>query len=469
MTRRLVLLATLGAALAAAPAAEAANFVVNDAGDAGDANPGNGACATGGGVCTLRAAIQEANANADPDDGITFAPGVTQIDVATTLNVGAAPCAGACRVQVTGPVMLAGVGGVGTILQLSSGAAGSTFSQLTIRGAGGAGIDLGGTVSTVSRSPIFGNATPIAGSPVSAPSDLRIGPRRADGTLPLTGSTNGGLLELYRGNAFASSPIVFDGELSLGPGPFSFVFPSEPAPGSVYSATMTTGGGTSAFATATVPDDVASPEVVGAVAISTTQVRVILSEPVDPGSIGIEDFGLEMAEASRTVTGISLDPTGTQVFLTSSGWENGEAGFLNVAGPGAFTDVAGNATLAAQRLRVAAAPGDFLGPVASSLSVRPRAICLTRSRLCRRTGATVRFISNEEGRARLVVLRGNRRVGEDVANATAGRNAIRFNGRLRGRKLRAGSYRMLLYVEDRVGNVTEEPPIQRFTVRRSTR
>jgi CSLREA domain-containing protein len=37
-------------------------FVVNDNGDANDAVPGDAVCATAGGVCTLRAAIQEANA-----------------------------------------------------------------------------------------------------------------------------------------------------------------------------------------------------------------------------------------------------------------------------------------------------------------------------------------------------------------------------------------------------------------------
>ena len=37
-------------------------FTVNDTGDAADAAPGNGVCATSGGVCTLRAAIQEINA-----------------------------------------------------------------------------------------------------------------------------------------------------------------------------------------------------------------------------------------------------------------------------------------------------------------------------------------------------------------------------------------------------------------------
>lgn len=45
----------------------AASFVVNNTGDAGDANPGDGVCATAGNVCTLRAAIEEANALAGAD------------------------------------------------------------------------------------------------------------------------------------------------------------------------------------------------------------------------------------------------------------------------------------------------------------------------------------------------------------------------------------------------------------------
>ena len=39
-----------------------ATFTVNSTADAGDANTGDGVCATTGGVCTLRAAIQQANA-----------------------------------------------------------------------------------------------------------------------------------------------------------------------------------------------------------------------------------------------------------------------------------------------------------------------------------------------------------------------------------------------------------------------
>ncbi|NBC85514.1 MAG: hypothetical protein GVY25_04915, partial [Bacteroidetes bacterium] len=46
-------------------------FQVDSRGDAGDANPGDGSCETSGGVCTLRAAIDEANADG-ADDTIEF-------------------------------------------------------------------------------------------------------------------------------------------------------------------------------------------------------------------------------------------------------------------------------------------------------------------------------------------------------------------------------------------------------------
>jgi CSLREA domain-containing protein len=79
---------TLGAlfvasVFSAAPAA-AATFTVNSNGDAGDASPGNGTCATSGGgsVCTLRAAIQEANAFAGTDI-IRFAIGSGPVTINT--------------------------------------------------------------------------------------------------------------------------------------------------------------------------------------------------------------------------------------------------------------------------------------------------------------------------------------------------------------------------------------------------
>lgn len=53
--------------LPTAPYVYAASLSVNSLNDGGDAFLGNGVCSTEGGECTLRAAIQEANALAGPD------------------------------------------------------------------------------------------------------------------------------------------------------------------------------------------------------------------------------------------------------------------------------------------------------------------------------------------------------------------------------------------------------------------
>lgn len=58
----------------AAPAA-AAPMTVNSTGDANDASPGDGRCRTPAGRCTLRAAIDEANANAGPSMKIVLPAG----------------------------------------------------------------------------------------------------------------------------------------------------------------------------------------------------------------------------------------------------------------------------------------------------------------------------------------------------------------------------------------------------------
>src|SRR5437867_13154215 len=68
MRRRGRLLFVLASLLLAVAPAAAATFTVNDdTQDAVDAAPGDGSCATAGATCTLRAAIQEANAHAGAD------------------------------------------------------------------------------------------------------------------------------------------------------------------------------------------------------------------------------------------------------------------------------------------------------------------------------------------------------------------------------------------------------------------
>ena len=73
----------------------AATFTVNSLADTPDAVPGNGICADAGGLCTLRAALQEANAFAG-DDTINFS-------VAGTLNLTGALPDITSNININGP------------------------------------------------------------------------------------------------------------------------------------------------------------------------------------------------------------------------------------------------------------------------------------------------------------------------------------------------------------------------------
>src|SRR5262249_58035351 len=92
------------------------------------------------------------------------------------------------------------------------------------------------------------------------PQNLRIGPRRADGSLPLSGTANG-TVEIYQRDPAGSTPISYLDGINPG-GDFTYNFGTEPAPGDTFAATVTTPGlGTSEFTTVTVPADVVSPDV----------------------------------------------------------------------------------------------------------------------------------------------------------------------------------------------------------------
>jgi hypothetical protein len=371
--------------------------------------------------------------------------------------------------NITSPDVSGG-GGSGIVLSGNGG----TVNGGQVHGNGADGILIGGQNDTVTHVVLYGNGgKPIATVPganggIAPPQNLRIGPRRTDGSLPLTGSAFG-MVELWSGNPFSASPPSFAASFGAD-GDFSYSFPSEPAPGSVFAASVTGGSGSSEFATVAVPSDTSSPVASFARALDTGTVRVDFTEPVDPASVQASDFKLTMAGADRAITGTGVAPDGTFVTLTSSGWKAGEAGYVELTSPGAVNDSAGNAMLTAPRLRVAAAPGDFLSPLGARLRVTPKTICLTRGSRCRKPGMTIRFISSEPGKARLLIKRSNKTVGSRLySNIVAGPNTLKFNGRLGSRKLRAGRYRLLMYVQDPVGNITDQPPIVLFNVRRVTK
>src|SRR4051812_3729336 len=74
-------------------AARAADFVVTSTADAVDANPGDGACAAANGRCTLRAAVQEADA-ASGASTVTIPAGRYRLAIPPTPAAGSGADAG---------------------------------------------------------------------------------------------------------------------------------------------------------------------------------------------------------------------------------------------------------------------------------------------------------------------------------------------------------------------------------------
>jgi CSLREA domain-containing protein len=135
-----VALASVPAWFFGASPAYALSFSVNSTGDATDAGPGDTVCETAGGVCTLRAAITEANALAGND--------VINVPIGT-INVGA-------TYTITSNIEIVGAGastvldggGSAAVMQVSSGTA--TIRNLVIEdgddGSAGGGLRVqGGT------------------------------------------------------------------------------------------------------------------------------------------------------------------------------------------------------------------------------------------------------------------------------------------------------------------------------------
>lgn len=130
-----------------ASSVQAASFVVNSCGDAADANVGDGVCATAGGVCTLRAALQEANANGATADTITFSVGCTITLTAglPALSAGNTTIAGANQtVTIDGSSL---VGPTSACLDVSS--AGNTIRGLIITHCSGRAINVSAANNTI--------------------------------------------------------------------------------------------------------------------------------------------------------------------------------------------------------------------------------------------------------------------------------------------------------------------------------
>lgn len=461
--RRLLALPAALAALALAPAAASA-VTVGDPGDDAVGDPT--ACVTSVN-CKLRDAVAFVSTGGG---SIGFTPGLAAIGLAGTLQI---PSSNINITDAEGDVTVRPTSGtVEPLIEFTAGtAAGALVQGVNFTDPGGTAIKVedGVTGVKIERSPIFNVTTPIslgtgANGGIAPPQNLRVGPRQPNGSLPVRGTVAGGSrVDVYTGDPSGATATKFLGMATPSAGAFSLVPATQLTPGTRVAATVT-GTGTSQYsATATVPADITSPTLNGAVAFSTNEVIVVPSEPLDGRSLNLSDFSLQMAGVPRAIAQGAVAPDGSRVYLISSQpWNPGEAGSVSLAGAGVVTDTSGNFNLGPSPVLVGAAPGDFQPPVVQSLKIRPTKACLTKGPKCKHVGVTISFITNEVGKAVVVVNRAsNRRAGEFVKRVkTAGVVKITWRGTIHGRKLRAGRYVVEVSMEDNVGNVTDSPPFQ---------
>jgi hypothetical protein len=147
----------LAGLLAIAATASAASFTVNDLGDAGDAAI-DGVCDTVAGApetCTIRAALEEADGNAEADQ-IDFAvPGVVTL-------TGGQLISGAGGLTINGNGSTLDANGASRVLAFGFSAEATTLNDLEITGGtvtddSGAGISSGATTLTLNRVRVTGN------------------------------------------------------------------------------------------------------------------------------------------------------------------------------------------------------------------------------------------------------------------------------------------------------------------------
>ena len=123
-------------------AARAANFTVNSNADTSDAAAGNGICADINGNCTLRAAVEEANAFPG-NDTISFAANLTNatITLTTGVEISISGLTGSLQINGPGANLLTIDGGAGSnrifAANLATTNATVTITGVILQGGGG--------------------------------------------------------------------------------------------------------------------------------------------------------------------------------------------------------------------------------------------------------------------------------------------------------------------------------------------
>lgn len=411
MAAFLVLLALPGVAHADA-------FVVDDAGS------GNlGACDTGTpGDCTLRDAIDAANANAGADQ-ITFQPLSIVLDDPLP--------------AVTDPVEIDAFGVAASV----SGSASYVTNHC-------AGSDFAIDLSAPAASPSEARALAVSAvcgraikSNIPAPT-IRVGPRRFDNTVSISGSAAAGAeVDLYSADGAATADGEGDGYL-LSPAvvgdAYSYTPGVEPAAGSKFSAVQRTASGGSGFsARAVTPSDLVSPVLLRAVAVSNTGVRLDFNEAIAPGSAPPEAFAISVAGVPRSLSSVTV--YGNSVFLESGvAWKAGEAGSAVLTGTARVTDTTGNEVIGQPSADVAAGPGEALLPQITSMRASPNRVCKKVTRRCRRGSISILVSLNKPARVVFEVRRRSKRARTMVSfvrRLDAGRSRVKLSAIVSGKQM----------------------------------
>lgn len=257
MTRRvLIVLALVLAPLTLAPVspAGAAGFTVNSNGDAADANLSDPACATATNVCTVRAAIQQANATAGSD--VVTVPAMT-ISLGSPLTISSNVTLRGAGARST---ILHATGGEHAMLLVTSGVV--NVSGVTITGATGGGAlavwQSGGDL-TLQAIRVTNNTASSAGAaygPVytnTATMTVRDSEISANSTTSTSSNAFGGGLSVYKstvtvvnttiaGNVVAGSGQAQGGGVWAGPDS-TVTLTSSTVAGNTVSAPSTFGAG----------------------------------------------------------------------------------------------------------------------------------------------------------------------------------------------------------------------------------
>jgi len=328
------------AALGPAPAS-ADTYVVNSTDDAVDVAIGNGACATAAGTCTLRAAIQEANAHAGADV-VTVAAGLYLLGLS-----GAGEDGGATGdLDVTDALEIDGAGAGSTIVDglaadriLHSTATALTVRDLTMRhgvvapAPGGALYQAVAGSVTLERVDVGGNSASTGGAIAQADGALVV----SDSTLEANSAASGGAIAHGGTGALTVTNTVFTSNVATS-GNAGALGTSTSGPVAITDCTFSSNGatlggggvyavGASAFSVTrcTITDNDALPNGFGGGLVylgpgtaTVTDTKVLANRAFESGGMTLSGSGTAQISNSEFSDNVGLSSSGAGLYASAS-------------------------------------------------------------------------------------------------------------------------------------------------------